>query len=280
MGFTKRFGDDPLGERAYVLVYGESKIGKTRMVLDLVKKHGEYVVLFSLDRGTMAVRQEPDVYQGKLAICYPRSLNELRKDMREASSIVAKLAKGVPRSNIWIVIDHVTHLQSKLLAEARKINVLNPSAKDTREEYVRDAVTEPDWNVNLGHMSEVADFCVDAKCNVVVLALEREERIERKTTGRVVPRISGQSYARFVGDADAVLRLQADPEGQRYLTTMTGDSMGGDRSGYLEQVEAADLRHIQQKMIGRHLAPALPEGNPVEGEQTEGGTALAAPPSE
>ncbi len=279
MGFTKKFSSDPLGERIYVLVHGEPKIGKTRMVLDLIKKHGDYVVLFSLDKGTLAVRQEPAIYEGKLATAYPNGLREIRSDMRDATSIVAKLAKSVPRSRIWVALDTVTHLQSKLIAEARKINVKNPDTKDTREDYVRDAVVEVDWGINLAHMSEIADFLVNVKANVIVTALSKREKIKREETGREIPALSGQSYSRFMGDADAIMHLKADKTGRRFLEIMTGDSLGGDRSGNLARHEPADLKEIQRKMISGHIhVPKLSESNAAERPNEHGADAVTTAP--
>ena len=275
MGFTKNFESDPLGERIYVLVHGEPKIGKARLVLDLVKRHGDFVVLLSLDKGTLAVRQEPLVYKGKLAIAYPNGLREIRADMREAQTTIAKLAKKVSRANIWVVLDTVTHLQSRLIAEARKINVSNPDAKDTREDYVRDAVVEVDWGINLAHMSEIADFLVNVKANVVVTALSKRERVKREETGRDVPALSGQSYSRFMGDADAILHLKADKEGARFLEVTAGDALNGDRSGNLDEREPANLKLIQRKMIGWGV-PVLPDKT-VGGASNENGADAVTP---
>ena len=250
MGFKKNFETDPLGERIYVLVHGEPKIGKTRMVLDLVKKQGDYVVMLSMDKGTLAVRQEPHLYKGKLTIAEPDGLREIRSDMKEAQTIVGRLVRGgVARSKIWVVLDTVTHLQSKLIAEARKINVKNPSSKDSREDFVRDAVIEVDWGINLAHMSEVADFLTNVKANVVVLSLSKKERSGRNETGRHIPSISGQSYTRLLGDADVILHMKEDA-GERFLSLGDAGSLGGDRSGRLGVTEPANLKHIQQKMIG------------------------------
>lgn len=287
MAFTKNFASDPLGERVYLFVHGDPKVGKTHMVLDLIREHGDYVILFSLDKGTMAVRQEArrakaagrkSVFKGKLMIAYPNGLAQMRADMKEAETTVSTLYRaGVPRSRIWIVVDTATHLQSKLIAEARKINVKNPHSKDSRDEYVRDAVIEVDWNINLAHMSEVADFLVNAKANVVVCALSKKEKVKREETGRMVPALSGQSYSRFVGDADAVMRLTSDKDGRRRLELAMGDAMLGDRSGNLDTVEPPDLKHIQQKMIGD--LPALPAGGEDEAANENEASALAAPAS-
>lgn len=250
MAFVRKFSEDPLRNRVYVLVHADPKVGKTHMVLDLVRKHGHYVVLYSFDEGTFEVRQDPEAFEGKLVVSKPASLRELRDDMQEGSMIIERLVKkGVPRSNIWVVLDTLTHLQNRLMVEARSINVKNPDARDSRRDVVRDAVTEVDYNVNLAHMSEVANWLALVPANVVVNAISKEEFIERKKTGRVIPAVSGQSAVRFNGDADAILYLDRDKNGKRWL--VCDNETGGDRSGKLGAREPADLLHIASKMLGR-----------------------------
>lgn len=81
MAFTKKFSEDPLRNRVYLLVHSEPKVGKTHMVLDLVRKHGDFVLLYSFDEGTFEVRQNPEVFESKLAVAKPVSLKGLRDDM-------------------------------------------------------------------------------------------------------------------------------------------------------------------------------------------------------
>lgn len=232
------------------------------MVLDLVRNHGDYIVLFSFDEGTFEVRKEPEVYESKLAIAKPTSLKGLRDDMHEGAMIVERLVKaGVPRWRIWAVVDTVTHMQNRLMVEARQINVKNPDARDIRRDFVRDATTEVDFNINLTHMSEVANFLASLPCNIVVNALSREEYVERKKTGRVLPAITGQSSLRFCGDADAILYLNRDNEGRRWLEC-DGET-GGDRSGMLDKREPANLRALAAKMLGRSPNEPMPAPTPT-----------------
>jgi len=250
LAFTKKFTEDPLKDRVYLLVHSDPKVGKTHMVLDLVRKHGHFVVMLSFDGGTFEVRQDPTAFEGKLAIASPSSLQQLRDDMHEATMLVEQLyRKGVPRSNLWICLDTVNALQAKLMIEARKINVKNPDARDLRKEFVRDASTEVDYNINLAHMGEVADWLGQVKANVVLNVISKEEYIERKKTGRAIPAITGQSSIRLMGDADAILYLDRDREGQRWISCEVDG--GGDRSGRLRAREPADLVAIRDQMLGR-----------------------------
>ncbi len=291
MAFTKKFTQDPLRDRCYLLVHSVPKAGKTHMVLDLVKK-GHFVILFSFDGGTFEVRQDPATYEGRLAISTPTDLAELREDMAEAKKMISRLfsKNGIPKSKIWVCIDTVTAMQQRLMAEARKINIKNPDARDSRKEFVRDATTEVDYNINLTHMSEIADFCATVEANVVVNALSKEEYNERRKTGRVNPAITGQSGIRFSGDADAILCLEVDREGARKILCDT--ETGGDRSGHLSREEPADLVAICEKMIGRPSAgnsvatvPTPPAETPgtaivvANSSNAEGPTGSSAEPS-
>jgi hypothetical protein len=250
MAFTKKFTEDPLRNRVYLLVHSEPKVGKTHMVLDLVREHGDFVVLFSFDEGTFEVRKSPEVFEGKLAIAKPTSLKQLRDDMHEGAVFIERLVKaGIPRWRIWAVIDTVTHMQNRLMTEARQINVKNPDARDIRRDFVRDATTEVDFNINLAHMSEVANYLSSLPCNVVVNSLSKEEYVERKKTGKVLPAITGQSALRFTGDADAILYLNRNDAGERWLECDA--ETGGDRSGMLSKREPANLKTVAIKMIGR-----------------------------
>jgi len=288
MAFQKKFSEDPLRNRVYLLVHSEPKVGKTHMVLDLVRKHGDYVMLFSFDKGTFEVRKNPKVYESKLAIAEPTTLKALRDDMHEGSMLIEKLVKaGIPRWRIWAVMDTVTHLQNRLMTEARQIDVRNPNPKDSRRDYVRDATTEVDYNINLTHMSEIANYLSSLPCNIVVTSLSREEYVDRKKTGKVVPAISGQSGLRFAGDADAILYLDRDKEGKRWLEC--DSETGGDRSGMLNKFEPADLKVIAEKMTDGHVeepasAGSLPAGptennEAAEAEKNEGAPASTEAPS-
>lgn len=277
MGFTKKFSEDPLKDRVYLLVHSEPKVGKTHMVLDLIRKHGHFVIMLSFDSGTFEVRQNPESFEGKLAIATPSSLQQLRDDMHEGTMMVEQLVrKGVPRSNIWVCIDTVNAMQGKLMIEARKINVKNPDARDSRKEFVRDAVTEVDYNVNLAHMGEVADWLSQVRCNVVINSISKEEYVERKKTGKVIPAITGQSAIRIAGDADAIVCLDRDREGRRWISCDL--ESGGDRSGRLHAREEADLVRIRDRMLGRTTDSSTGNGAgmlPASSEKNEAPVVLA-----
>lgn len=277
MGFTKKFSEDPLKDRVYILVHSEPKVGKTHMVLDLIRKHGHFVIMLSFDSGTFEVRQNPESFEGKLAIAAPSSLQQLRDDMNEGTIMVEQLVrKGVPRANIWICIDTINAMQGKLMIEARKINVKNPDARDSRKEFVRDAVTEVDYNVNLAHMGEVADWLSQIRCNVIINSISKEEYVERKKTGRAIPAITGQSAIRIAGDADAIVCLDRDREGRRWIACDL--ESGGDRSGRLRAREDADLVTIRDRMLGRATDSSTGGGAgmlPASSEKNEAPVVLA-----
>lgn len=257
MGFITDFGSAEFAvPKVYFHLYGAPKVGKTRTVLDLVAKHRDFMVMISTDHGLFWVRQEPQLFEKRLAVASPMKLKDLRSDLESGVMRVKQLLKkGVNPSRIWFVLDNVTHLQQRLLVEARKVKLRGAGA-EIADEMIREVATEFDWNVNLGHMSEVANILESVPCNVITIALEKEEREERRSTGRIISAISGQSYNRFVGDADAVLHLDADDKGRRYL------SVHGDRSGMLKDVvEVTDLKLVQKAMMP---PDAEPSGQPKE----------------
>lgn len=233
--------------RLSVLLYGAPKVGKTRSILDLVKR-GNYVCLMTTDHGTLEVYRNPTLYKGRLVVAEIYTLNDMRAALAEGKEIVKRLIRAeVNPRDIWACIDTITHLQVMLLAEARKVNLKNPQAdadKD-RDEYMRDMTMQVDWGINLGMMSEVANLLNSYPCNIVNIALEKEDR----TTHRPSPSLSGQSKSRFEGDADIILRMAVDQQsGRKFQTSVLQGA--GDRSGVLDEVEEPDLIAVRNKVFG------------------------------
>lgn len=260
MPYVRDFADDPLAKRVYLVLFGPGKIGKTRAALGLVTEHKQYVFLLSVDGGILYVRQNPGLFKGKLGAYVekgPWTLRSARANLNEVRTRVEAAAKkGVAPEKIWVVLDTVTHLQTALLAEARKVVVNKGHGKELaaiNDEYEREMVTQVDYQVNLGHMAEIADMLVGMPCNVVVNCLEKAESKGREKTGVVLPALSGGAYTRILGDADAVLHIEtrgSDTDKERFFKTFVQGGDSGDRSGNLEAIEPADLKHIQNKMLG------------------------------
>lgn len=257
MPFLKDLGADPLSSRVYLVLFGPGKIGKTRAALNLVTDHKQLVYILSVDRGLLYAFQNPKLFKGRLG-AYVESgawtLRTTRKNLADVRArIDAKVRDGVNPGRLWVVVDTITHLQTAMLAEARHVQVSGGHGKEMAklaDEYEREMVTQVDYMVNLGHMSEIADALVGMPCNVVVNALEKAETKGRDKTGVMLPALSGGAYTRILGDADAVMHLETDKEGDRFFKTFVQGSDSGDRSGNLERTETADLMHIRNKMLG------------------------------
>jgi hypothetical protein len=127
-------------------------------------------------------------------------------------------------------------------------------------------------------MSEVANYLSSLPCNVIINSLSREEYVERRKTGRVLPAITGQSALRFNGDADAILYLNRDDDGNRWLECDT--ETGGDRSGKLGKREPADLIAVSNKMLGRDQNDSAAGALAAESEVAADGTLAAGAPAE
>lgn len=270
--------------RLYLLVYGKAKVGKTRSFLDVVKDHGHYMVLVSTDRGLLYVDTNSQAFEGKLAVAYPRDLKDIRKALAEGRKRVERLMKkGVAPERIWFVIDNISHLQQRLMKEARKVQVEGNSKSgrgQIQDSYEREMTTDVDYGVNLGHMVEIADELDTLPCNVGVIALEKDQYVgdgrDRKASGKQIVAMSGQPANRFAGDADAILQMCRDKKGVAYFA-IHGTGSGGDRSGNLEKVEPADLTYIASKMRGRDVNLDVEPEAPAPSNGASTATAEEAP---
>jgi hypothetical protein len=243
-----QFEDQPLAERVYLHIFGAPKIGKTFSILNLVLDERDVVLLVSADRGwqSRVAQNRKEFSGGRFHVVEVERLMDLREAMKAMRFKADRAIKKIEPRRVWFVFDTITHIQTMLMQEARRVNIKNPSTQDRRDEYVRDATTEVDYMVNLGHMGEIATALLGMPCNVIAVSLEKEESIARQKTGRMVPHISGQSSARFLGDADAILQVVCtDDGGRQFIVT-------GDRSGQLDEVEPTDLAAIREKMLSRN----------------------------
>lgn len=244
--------------RIRMLLYGVPKIGKTRCVLSLAER-GEVVYLVSADRGYVDYVRHKDKYK-TCAVYAPDGLRGLRKDFDEIRKRVEKVLQKRPADHVWVVLDTATHMQQNLLVEARKVELsTNQGSKSqgkVTDEFVRDATTRVDYLVNLGHMAEMADYLLNMPCNVVIIALEREEKDDHNKISRR-PQLGGQSLDRFAGDADVIARMCIEKGVRTFHCKPLGAEMAGDRFDVLDQIELADLAAIRDKVFPREAAPAL-----------------------
>jgi hypothetical protein len=268
MEFKSDFSD----QSEYVLqalMYGRPKVGKTRCALDVVRK-GHYMVLLSFDRGARPhLMREPQVFNGKVALAEPGGLVETREAVNEAGEKVRKLVKaGIPSGKIWVVVDTITHLQMRLMQEARKIDQAKPAHEDREsEDFLRDYQTQIDWGINLTLMGEQASRLTSYGCNLVYIALEKSERPKNQPE-KSAPSLSGQSKDRFTGDVDVILHMTQDDNGNRYFETNYSGG-GGDRTGELAPREPADLIHILNKCSGLKVSPSIATGEKAHGNEAE-----------
>lgn len=265
MKIMSQFEDQPLAERVYLHIFGVPKIGKTVSILDLVLRDRDVVLMVSADRGWQSrVAQNRKAFSGgRFHVAEVDTLMDLREALKIMRMKVGKAVKAVEPRRVWFVFDTITHIQTMLMQEARRINIKNPVTEDRRDEYVRDATTEVDYMVNLGHMGEIATALIGMPCNVIAVSLEKEESIKRTKTGVMVPSISGQSGARFLGDADAILRVVKSDDGDDRVFEVSGD-----RSGQLDKIEPTNLAKLREKMLCRNQ-PEAEKTAAASGDETE-----------
>lgn len=244
--FKKEFKEKE--QKLKILLFGRPKVGKTWTVLKLAES-GDYVLLISTDQGCAKVYQHPEKYK-TAKVAEVSGLFEIREALLEVRELVHKgIKKDIPAKRMWVVVDTITHLQSKVLTEGRSISARFATAKDRKhlpDDYVRDMLTQIDWGINLALMSEVADSLVTLPCNLIYIALEK---MENRGPSIPVPVISGQSRERFLGDADIILRMVESEKGKREFKVSSSDG-SGDRFDVLNTTEPADLHYIQKKVFG------------------------------
>lgn len=249
--FVTDLSKDPFGGKISFCIYGAEKLGKTTLILKMLKDHPETrVYLVSADNGDTAARLDPAPYQGRLAIARPRSLKMWRDTMKELDAKVKTSIQKNSSHNVWAVIDHMTAMQGELLTESRKLAVsTGRSGKgkiEDADEYSRDLLTQVDYNVNLGHMVEVTNMLLSLPCNVVMFGLEKKGFND----SIISINLSGQGKAKVLGDADVIARLTIGENNTRVLLCQPGDDyQAGDRTGKLGAVEPADLWALRQKIF-------------------------------
>ena len=259
--FISDLSHDPFGGRIVYLIFGKPKLGKTSLLLRMLKEHQDQTaLLISADKGDTQVRLDPGSYQGRLAISRPTTLREWRVCIHEATTRIENAVKKRPPGTVWCVLDTTTHMQVQLLTESRKLSVMTAKSGKGRiedgDEYTRDLITQVDYNVNLGHMAEITNSLMRLPCNLVFFALERTDTdaFERKTS---VPSLSGQSRDKVMGDADVIARLvKDDGEARRLLVAPGSGWTAGDRTGRLAAEEPADLWAMHQKILAKPEAKA------------------------
>lgn len=253
--FVTDLSKDPFGGKINFCIYSAEKIGKTTMVFKMLKEHPEArVYLISADNGDTAARLDPAPYQGRLAIARPKTLKEWRDTLKELKvKVQSSIAKGTIAGNVWAVVDHVTSMQGELLSESRKLAVsVGKSGKgniaEAGDEYSRDMLTQVDYNVNLGHMTEITNELLSLPCNVLMLGLEKKGF----DGGPYSINLSGQGKAKVLGDADVIARLVVGDKDSRVLICHpTDDTQAGDRTGKLAKFEPPDLWALRQKIFNK-----------------------------
>jgi hypothetical protein len=248
---------DPYGGRLVWYIYGKPKVGKTSLVLKMLREHkDQYAFFLSADRGTLQVRSDPEPYKGRLAIAYPNTLKEWRMTVRQLKDKVGKVAGKVSPRDLWVVIDTVSAMQIQLLMEGRKIAASKGGKDEKRDkvvedaEYARDMMVQVDWGINLGLMTEIVNEVMTCPANIMFIALEKNEKDQYDRTS-IIPAISGQSGTMLTGIADIICRMVIEGGERKLLCKVKdGSCFAGDRTDKLLDVETPDLYALSRKAIG------------------------------
>lgn len=117
---------------------------------------------------------------------------------------------------------------------------------------VREALTQVDYNVNLGQAYEAIGMILNLQCNVYMTALEKVEREGLGDRTKYHPAIAGQQvYHYIVGKADAILRMVRDQEGNRlFQVRATPLAEAGCRIDFDEDKVEPDLYKVWRHIVG------------------------------
>lgn len=296
--FVSDLNDDPFRNQFVVGIYGGAGVGKTELVLDLARGR-QFVYLLSIDRGTARARRDPARFKGRLLTAYmlpmPEEVAEdaglgrapsfTRTVYRRIVSIVDErvpllLAKGVPAASIWIVVDTISHLQTRLLHEGQEAQIAaaqvmtfraNAKGKESKlpEHVQSELLMQPEWGANLAVMTGISDYLMRSPVNLVFIFMEKVDRTPNQTP-KAMPAIQGASYQRYTGDVDVLLHMTAEVDGSRVLRTRpTPKWEAKDRFGTLpEKIECKRLEdggvvpalcQIRSLAFGEQM-PAIVEG--------------------
>ncbi len=253
------FHSDPYGSRLVGLIYGRQKIGKTTAALNLIR-HGCRLIFFSYDRGVRPAFQQlgfSDDEAKKMLVFYPGVtadgirtpdvVKDTKAELAHAGERAAQMIKkGLSPSKLWLIFDTFSHFQARALSEARRIVIGQQSASRVDRD-VRDAITQVDYNVNLGQMRDVIDIALSIPCNILFICHEKVDR-ELRDKPRAHPNLIGATYGHLVGDVDYCFRMVIENGKRVFHTKPEDDEEAGHRLGHLEAVEPADIWAVYQKM--------------------------------
>jgi len=244
-----------LYRRISVLLYGKTRIGKTTMLLDIIR-NGEILFAISTDKGLMDAMTEAEweKYDENVRVSLSKGIVELRKDLALMHKKIMKMVNGgVPPHEIWFIIDTLTHMQADLLTECRTIAVGKGSGNPTVGGTVlRDAVQQVDYGILFAWMNEIVSGCMNLPCNVVFIALEKTDR---DAEPRIQPALTGQSSAKVAGDVQVIAHLEHSGKKGRdraLRVHANGECVAGtrgDKNLFKEYIKP-DLLEIRDTLIG------------------------------
>ncbi len=235
--------------RMTMILYSPPRVGKTTALLK-IPESGEWLYMLAADKGIRHAVEHASKYK-RMMVSTGTGLLDVRNTIKDIDGRVRRAIeeRGRDPRKIWVAVDTITHLQMYLLNECRTVTVKKggggrgPRVSDS---MVRDAVTQMDYGINLGWMTELVGSLLDIPCNVVFTALERKE----DKTHVAYPALVGQSAQKVMGDCDVIARLTSDETGNRSLICAnSGTAQAGFRGDRLEEVEPADLVHLRDKFL-------------------------------
>lgn len=237
---------------------GQPKVGKTTVLLDLLEKglgtkEGEFVYIISTDRGLRGMARRDPRIKKRMMLSTDTSYAGVKDAIDEIRERVeAQIAKGAPASHRWVVLDHVTDLANKFLAESRRVS-LKGSGTVRSKNQVREQATQTDYGMLLTWMTEIMAKLIEIPANKVIIGLEEQDYATKLPTLQM----SGKSQGHVLGCCDVIARLilaDKDVGGRVFdFHAIGGDGSAAYRDGAnkLPDTMPADLARLRDLYLGR-----------------------------
>jgi AAA domain len=231
-----------------MLIYGEPKVGKTRLAGSSVLVPGMSPVLdIDFEGGTLSLADDyPQVD------IWPDPSSERRPTWRDVTKLYAALYDKNPYKTI--ILDSLTEIQKFCMGQIMSDVVKKDSTRDP------DIASMREWGKMGEQMRRLVRALRDLPCNVIFTALAKESRTDRDGTVKNGPALPGQMRGEMAGYVDIVVFMYKKEvrEGtERLMKTLllsqgTERHIAGDRSGKLPSImEEPTMQDIYNYIHGQ-----------------------------
>lgn len=213
-----------------VFIYGEPKVGKTRLVATAADHVDTApLLLIDVEAGTTTIRDR--IADKNIDVVEVRSLAEFQKKLND----LQKAGDDLSDTYRTVAVDNMTELQQlDLKVIMAQAYAKNPQTVD------KDVPSPREWGKTGEHMRAIARAIRDLPCNTILTAHTYEKENEGKPN-KLYPGFGGQAKTAVAGFMDVVGYMQiVQDRGKEAYTTVqfqgTRGVLAGDRFDTLDNI--------------------------------------------